>query len=253
VVLGAAVLVVALVVEIAALPVATRLVGDALERCLPFDDVEVETIDRPVLPRLLVGRARGVELEATGLRFDEIRVERARLALPEVGLPWALRPPPEAEATLELELSERDVQDFLAEQAPFGLEPVVELTPGIAAIGVEPLPVRVRLSVEVRDGVLRVSPVGEVPSWFGRLGLDLAPEIPEGVELDRLDVRQDALLAVLRVEVVPGIDGTSDCTGPLAAGGPGEGLAAGGPGEGLAAGGPGQGPAVGGEWEGSRG
>jgi hypothetical protein len=233
--LGAAVLVVVLVVEIAALPVATRLVGSALGRCLPFDDVEVETIDRPVLPRLLVGRARGVELEATGLRLDGIRAERARLALPEVGLPWALRPPPQAEAILELELSERDVQDFLAEQAPFGLEPVVDLTPGVAAIGVEPLPARVRLSVEVRDGVLRVSPLGEVPRWFERLGLDLAFELPEEVGLDRLDLRQDALLAVLRVEVVPGIDGSSECTGPLAVGGPEEQLAAAG------------------EWEGSRG
>lgn len=213
--LAALVAVVAVVVELAALPIATRLVGGALERCLAIDDLEVETIDRPVLPRLLVGRARGVELTATGLHLDEIRVERARLELPEVGLPWAIRPPPGDEATLELELSERDLQEFLGERTPFGLEPVVELTPGVATLGIEPLPAGVRVEVEVRDRVLRVTPAGDVPDWFGALGLDLDLELPDDVELDRLDLRQDALLATLRVEVVPGIDGSEGCSGPL--------------------------------------
>jgi hypothetical protein len=213
--IAALVVVVAVVVELAALPVATRLVGGALERCLPFDELEVEAIDRPVSPRLLLGRARGVELEATGLRFDEIRVERARLELPEVGLPWAIRPPPPAESTLELELSETDLQEFLAEQAPFGLQPVLELAPGVATLGIEPVPVRVRLEVEVRDGVLRVAPVGDVPDWFEALGLDGRFELPDDLDLDRLEVQQDALSATLRVEVVPGIDGTSGCPGPL--------------------------------------
>lgn len=213
--LAAFVVVIAVIVELAALPVATRVVGSALERCLPFDELEVETIDRPVLPRLLLGRARGVELQASGLQLDEIRVERARLELPEVGLPWALRPPPVAEATLELELAEADLQAYLAERAPFGLEPAVELTPGVATLGIEPFPVRVRLAIEVRDRVLRVTPVEETPDWFDRLGMDLSFELPDDLELDQLEIGQGALMATLRVEVVPGIDGSSGCSGPL--------------------------------------
>jgi hypothetical protein len=217
--LAALVVVVAVVVELAALPIATRLVGDALERCVAFDELEVEAIDRPVSPRLLVGRARGVELTATGLRLDEIRVERARLELPEIGLPWAFRPPPPTEATVEVELSEPDLQAFLAERTPFGLEPIVELTPGVAALGIEPLPARVRVEVEVRERVLRVTPLAEVPDWFGSLGLDLDLELPDDVELDRVDLRRDALLATLRVEVVAGTDGSAGCPGPLGDGG----------------------------------
>jgi len=213
--LAAFVVVTAVIVELAALPVATRVVGSALERCLPFDELEVETIDRPVLPRLLLGRARGVELQATGLQLDEIRVERARMELPEVGLPWAIRPPPVSEATLELELSASDLQAFLAEQAPFGLEPVVELTPGVARLGIESFPVQVRLAIEVRDRVLRVTPVEEAPGWFGRLGLDLSYELPDDLDLDQLEIGQDALMATLRVEVVAGIDGSPGCSGPL--------------------------------------
>lgn len=219
VVVGALLVMIVVVVELAALPVATRVVGGALGRCLTFDELEVRSIDRPVLPHLVLGRAREVDLEVTGLRFDELRVERARLELPEVALPWALRAPPEAEARLELELTETDLQDFLAEQARFGLRPVVELMPGIVAIGVEPVPAQVRLEVVVRDGVLDLSPVAEVPAWlarqFARSGLDLSLEIPDGVGLERLDVRQDRVSAVLRVDVVPGIDGSSGCTGPL--------------------------------------
>jgi len=156
-----------------------------------------------------------VELTATGLRFDEIRVERARVELPEVGLSWAIRPPPRDQATLGLDLSERDLQEYVAGKTPFGLEPVVELTPGVAALGVEALPARVRVEVEVRDRVLRVTPAGEVPDWFGALGLDLDLELPDDVELDRVELRQDALSATLRVEVVPGIDGAEGCSGPL--------------------------------------
>jgi hypothetical protein len=214
------VLVVAVTVEVAALPVATRVVGDALGRCLAFDELEVESVGRPVLPRLLVGRARDVEVEVSGVQSDEIRIERARLQLPVLALPWALRPPPASEATLHLEVSEPDLQAFLAGRAPFGLQPAIELTPGIVAVGVEPLPARVRLEVEVRDGMLRLAPVGEVPAWFELLGIDLSFEIPDEIGLDRLDVRQDALSATLRVEVVPGIDGSSGCEGPLADGGP---------------------------------
>lgn len=217
--LTAAVLVVlAVAVELAALPVATRAVGGALARCLPFDDVEVTSVARPVLPRLLLGRARDVELEATGLRFDTIRVERARIELPVAALPWAIRPPPPQEAVLELELSESDLQDVLAEQAPFGLRPVVELTPGEIALRIDPLPARVRVRLAVVDGVVRVEPVGAAPAWFDGLGLELTYDLPDDVGVDQLDVRQASLLAVLRAEVVPGVDGSAGCAGPLGSG-----------------------------------
>lgn len=215
VIAGGLVLVLAVVVELAAVPVATRAVGAALGRCLAFDEVQVDRIGRPALPRLLLGRARDVELEASGLRLEPIRVERARLTLPEVALPWASRPPPPAEATLEVALTEADVQDYLADQAPLGLRPVVEFSPGVAALGLEPAPARVRLEAEVRDGVVRMAPAGSTPSWFDALGLDLGFEFPDDVALDQLTFRDGALVAMVRVDVVAGVDGSTDCPGPL--------------------------------------
>lgn len=212
---GGLLLALVLVVELAALPVAGRVLGAALGRCLPYDEVEVESIARPLTPRLLVGRARDVELTATGLRLGAIRVEQARLLLPEVALPWAVGEPPAARATLELRLREADVEAFLLDRAPLGLRPVVELSPGVASFGVEPLPARVPLAVDVTRGRLQIRPVGDAPGWFERLGLDLSYQLPDDVGLDHLEVRWDAVFAVIRVDAVAGIDGSGGCEGPL--------------------------------------
>jgi hypothetical protein len=213
----AGVLVLALALEAAAVPVAERLVARAMGRCLTFEAVAIEAVRRPVLPRLVVGRARDVQLTATGIELDGLRVEDARIRSAQVLLPWApfppAAPPP---AALDLTATERDLGTWLSARAPLGLTPVLELTPGVAAIGVEPLPTRVRVEVEVRDRVLRVAPVGRVPAWFASLGLDLAFELPDDVRLDHLVVEQGQLAATLAVDAVAGIDGSRDCAGPLA-------------------------------------
>jgi hypothetical protein len=212
----ATVLVLALAVEVVAVPVAQRLVARAMGRCLTFESVAIEAVRRPVLPRLLVGRARDVELVATGIELDGLRVERARIHSPQVVLPWAPFPPAEPPpAELELTATERDLGAWLEARAPLGLAPVVELTPGVAAVGVRALPARVRMEVAVRDRILRVAPVGRVPAWFTSLGLDLSFELPDDVRLDHLVVEEGRLAATLAVDAVAGVDGSRGCTGPL--------------------------------------
>jgi hypothetical protein len=210
-------LVLALAVEAMAVPVAQRLVARAMGRCLAFETVAIEAVRRPVLPRLLVGRARDVELVTTGIELDGLRVERARIRSPQVVLPWAPFPPADPPpAELELTATERDLGAWLEARAPLGLTPVVELTAGVAAVGVRALPARVRLEVAVRDRVLRVAPVGRVPAWFTALGLDLTVELPDDVRLDHLVVEEGRLAATLAVDAVAGVDGSRGCTGPLA-------------------------------------
>jgi hypothetical protein len=218
-IVGGLLLVAVVVVELVALPVATRLVGDAVDRCLSFEDLEVTAIDRPVTPRLLLGRARDVEVETSGLRYEGLRIERARLDLPEVRLPWGPGAPPPSEATLALEISESDLQEYLIDRAPLGLEPSLELTPGLIGLSVPPVPVQIQLEPEVRDGVLRLSPAGTVPAWFDALGLALAFDIPEDVEIERLEIEPQRLLALVRVTEIPGVVGSSDCADTLGAGG----------------------------------
>ena len=211
------VLVLALAVEAAAVPVAERLVARAMGRCLTFEAVTIDAVRRPVLPRLLTGRARDVEFVATGIELEGLRVERARIRSAQVILPWAPFPPADPPpAVLEVTATERDLEAWLQAQAPLGLAPVVELTPGVAAVGVSALPARVRVEVAVRDRVLRVAPVGRVPAWFASLGLDLAFDLPDDVRLDPLVVEAGQLAATLAVDAVAGVDGSRGCAGPLA-------------------------------------
>jgi hypothetical protein len=203
--------------EVAAVPIAERLVTRAMERCVVVESVAIASTRRPVLPRLVVGRARDVELVATGIELEGLRVERARIRSGQVVLPWAPFPPaapPPAE--LELTVTEQDLATWLEARAPLGMSPVLELTPGVAAVGVAPLPARVRLEVAVRDRIVRVAPVGRVPAWFARLGLDLAFELPDDVRLDDLVVEQGRVAATLAVDAVAGVDGSGGCAGPLA-------------------------------------
>lgn len=213
----ASVLVLALVAEAAAVPIAQRQVARAMGRCLTFESVTIDAVRRPIVPRLLVGRARDVELVATGIELEGLRVEHARIRSAQVLLPWAPFPPADPPpAALELTATERDLQAWLQARAPLGLTPLVELTPGVAAVGVAALPTRVRVEVAVRDRVLRVAPVGRVPAWFASLGLDLTFELPDDVALEDLVVEEGRLAVTLAVDALAGVDGSEDCAGPLA-------------------------------------
>jgi hypothetical protein len=211
---AALLLVLAVVAELAALPVASRMVSDALARCVPHEGAVVEEVRRPAVPRLLVGRARDVELVVSGGRFQDLRVEEAQVHLPEVVLPWAPRQPEVLPpATMVLTTTEADLAAWLAERAPLGIAPAIELSPGVAALGIEGLPARIRLEAEVRDGTLRLAPAGRVPAWFASIGLDLEIDLPEDVRVASLAIGDGELATTVEVAVVPGLGADDDCEG----------------------------------------
>lgn len=197
-----------------------RVAGDqirrALERCAPVEDVEVRAIARPILPRLVAGRARDVEVVIGGLQVGDLRVEQTRVRIEQVLLPWApgRSADDDGQAEVALVLREADLQAALAETARFGVTPVVELGAGQLAIGITALPARVEVGLEVRDGVARLRPGAPVPTWFRSLGLDLQVPLPDDVELEEVRIEPRRLEARVVVTGAPGLDGTGDC-GPL--------------------------------------
>lgn len=211
---AALVLALGLLVEIAAVPVAERVLGSALGRCLPYERVEIASVARPVTPRLLVGRARDVEVEVTGLEVQGLRLDQARLQLPVALAPYAPLAPEPPEATLEITLRDTDVEDYLATQVPFGLQPTVRFRPGQLRVGVAA--VEVTAAVRVEDGVLTLAPGGLPPAWWSRLGLEAEVTLPEDLRVDRVELRSGEATATVRVDVVAGIDGSPGCEGPLA-------------------------------------
>jgi hypothetical protein len=182
------VVVVLLVAEVAAVPIAER----QLERTVR-DQVEVETVElvgvaRPVAPRLLVGRARDVEVVATGVRVGELRVAHVRVDAARVVLAWAPLQDAAADAVVSFEATEADLEQALVATGPGWWEPDLQLTSDGARLGDRRLGVSVPLRIEVTDASVRISPDAGRPTWWETLGLVEEIGVPDGVRVTDLRV-----------------------------------------------------------------
>ena len=210
-----------LAVELAAVPVATRAVGRALGRCLPYEQLEITAVGRPVTPGLLVGRVGDVDIDIGGVQVGELRVDRARIEVDRAVLPWAVGDPEPGDARVLASVLEADLEALLAVVAPLGLRPDLQLRPGSARIEVPPVPIGVEFDVTVQDGQVVIAPIAGLPSLWERLGLVERFDVPPGVQVDRIEVVAGELLVDLRVDLrverLPGVDGTGECDVPFAA------------------------------------
>lgn len=215
----AGVLVVVLVaLELAAVPLATRVIGAVLGRCVAYDHLEVTSVARPVVPWLLVGRARDVELRATDVVAGDLRIADAHLTLREAVLPWALGDPEPATAGLTLRVEEAAVERALRSLTPPGFPVEVELRPDVATLGSPVVPLALDLEVEVDpDGTVRLRPVrgGEL---LERLGLARRFPPGEDARVTALRIGAGEVTGSLDLDVVPGVGGGEGCQVPLAAG-----------------------------------
>jgi hypothetical protein len=218
---GAGVLVAVLILtELLAVPVATRVVGDALGRCVVHRSLTIEEIGRPVVPRLLLGRARDVVLRVEDAELEGVRVAEAVIEVPRVVLPWAPGDPPPSPASVHLRIEEDAVAERLAELAPLGFRPSVELEDGVARVGIPTLRLEAAVTLSVgTDGTILVEPGAGPTGWWERLGLSRQIRLPNDVRVDAVAIADAALTATLRLEELPGGDGEG-CDEPIAADGP---------------------------------
>ncbi|WP_052664437.1 LmeA family phospholipid-binding protein [Nitriliruptor alkaliphilus] len=216
-----------LVLELAAIPVATRIIGSVVSRCVAYDHLEVTSVARPVVPRLLVGRARDVELHATGVVAGDLRLADARLTMQQAYLPWAVGAPDVARADLDLRVDEADLERILRSVVPLGVPVEVELRPDVATLGSSVVPVTLDVEVEVGgDGTVRLRPVrgGEL---LERLGIGHSFPPGETARVTDLSIEEGALHGALALDVVPGVGTGGGCQEPLGLGAGRAGLAGG--------------------------
>lgn len=216
-VVAVAVGLVLMVLELAAVPIATRVLGAVVGRCLAYDSLEVTAVDRPVLPSLLLGRARDVELHATGVVAGELRIADARLRLPAAVLPWAVGDPEPGVGGLRLRIDEPDLEHALEAALPLRVPLELELQPGVATIGSPLVPLTLDLEVELdTDGTVRLRPVagGEL---LDRLGIARSFPPGDAARVTALDIGDGQVRGALDVAVVPGIGGEG-CERPRPAG-----------------------------------
>ena len=211
---GLAALLIAL--ELAAVPIASRVLSDAAARCVRHDSLQVTAVDRPVLPRLALGRATGVELAATGLRVGELRVDRAELTVPEVTLPWAPGAAEVLEAELSATVTEADVTALLRSFSPVPLPVMVRLEDDLAQLGARGVPLSVDLRLLVTpDGQVELAPVAGEMELLERLGLQLTLDPGEQVAITDLTLADGELAGRADLEVVPGLSDGEGCEEPL--------------------------------------
>lgn len=207
------------VVEVVAPRVAERALHRALAPCVVAEEVEITELARPVVPQLLVGRARDVEVVATGVQAGELRIDRVRVALPAVPLPWGVGadddvPPAEVEAQVTV----GDARARLEAIAPPGLEPTLGFEDGQVVIGTPRLGLDARFVPVIESDRVSLVPAVGPPSWWTSLGLALAVDLPAGVGVDRIDVEAGRVRIAGSVDLasVGGGSGGS-CEEPIAA------------------------------------
>lgn len=202
--------------ELVAVPVASRLLSDAAARCVRHDSFAVTEVDRPVVPRLLIGRARGVEAEASGVQVGELRIDRVAVALPEVTLPWAPGEPQVLRGEVRAALTEDDLTAFVRSLTPVPLPVSVELDDDVARIGAAGVPLTVDLTLTVAaDGTVQLSPVAGDVDLLEQLGLRLTLDPGEQVDITELQAAAGQLEGVADLSVVPGLSDGTTCDEPL--------------------------------------
>jgi hypothetical protein len=205
-----------LVLEVLAVPLATRAVGSALSRCIEHRSLRIEQVARPVVPRLLLGRARDVILRVEDAELEGLRVAEAVVEVPRAVLPWALGDPDPSAATVHLRVDEADVADRLRDLTPLGVRPDVDLHDEVARVGLPGLGLELALTLDVRDdGMLVLQPRDGPSRLWERLGLAREIELPAGVRVDDVSLHEQALTATLQLDELPGVDGEG-CEDPAA-------------------------------------
>lgn len=195
-----AVAVVLLVAELAVGTVAGRsLETEFAEAGFEAAGVELTEVGRPAVFGLVLGRLRDVEVVATDVTAGSLRMEWLTVTAEELDLGWGpglVDPEP---ATVRIRVTQEDLRAAIAARLPLDIQPVLELAPGTATLGVEPIPVRLEVEAEVVDGVLRIAPAARLPAWFASVGLDIEVPLPPELSIESMRIEDGAAVAEFRV------------------------------------------------------
>lgn len=184
-VLAAAFVIGVIVLEVLALPLATRSTRAAVERCAPVDAVAVTAIDRPATLGFARGELRDVTVRVDGLQLGALEVQAVDAHLPRVDLGHGTRPP-DTTVTAEVTVTAAALTDYLVAAGPGFATPRLEVTPEGLRVGDGRVPFALELTPQVVDGDIRLVPTAGDPWLWSSLGLELDVAVPEPIEVRTL-------------------------------------------------------------------
>jgi hypothetical protein len=205
--------------ELLAVPLATRMIDRALRPCVAYDELELTDVSRPVLPGLVLGRARDVELRASGVVIDDLRIDRVELRVPDAVLPWAAGAGDEPVAgDVRLRLLERDVERALRAALPVAVPVGVSLERDLVRLSAPLVPVTLDLRLEVdADGTVRLLP-SQGGGLLERFGLAPSFRSPATTQVTEIVVDRGEVAGAVALDDVPGLGGGDGCDEPISFG-----------------------------------
>jgi len=172
-------------VEVAAVPATERVVAQSVRATTDADDIVVRSVARPAIFDVVRGRVTDVRIEIVGLAVGQLRVDQVHIEVPEIAGLFST-PGIEGPIAFDVEVTDTDVGSWLRAVAPAVARPTVRFAQGQVIVSDERVPFDVRVSVDVVDGAIHLTPgAGDrrLWNWLG-LGLDLP--LPSGLQIDDL-------------------------------------------------------------------
>lgn len=209
-VLAAAFVIGVIVLEVLALPLATRSTRAAVERCAPVAEVEVTTLRRPASLGVARGEVRDLEVRVEGLQLGALEVQAVDARLPQVDLGWGGRRP-DTTVTAEVTVTAAALTDYLVAAGPDLADPRLEVTSAGLRVGDTRVPFALELTPQVVDGDIRLVPTAGDPWLWSSLGLELDVAVPDPIEVRTLTTEDGQVHLTVRATVATGGDGRFAC------------------------------------------
>lgn len=186
-IVGASLVLVAVAaVEVAAVPATERVVAQAVRATTDADDIVVRSVARPAIFDVVRGRVTDVKIDIVGLAAGRLRVDSVRIEVPEVTGMFS-SPGIEGPITFDVELTDADVGAWLRAVAPEFARPTLRFADGDVIVSDERVPFDVRVSIDIADGVIQLTPgAGDRRLWEW-LGLGVELPLPDALQIE--DVR----------------------------------------------------------------
>lgn len=214
--LAAAFVIGIIVLEVLALPLATRATRAAVEHCVPVDAVEVTALRRPATIGFARGELHDLKIRVVGVQLGALEVQTVDAHLGRLDLGDGARGAATT-VTAEVTVTEAALTDYLVAVGPELAAPRLQLTPDGVRVGDTRVPFTVELAPRLVDGGIRLVPTSGDPWVWTSLGLELDVAVPDRIEVQTLTIHDGSVELTARVTVGRGGDGSYACPGPLGA------------------------------------
>ncbi|MEX0869630.1 MAG: LmeA family phospholipid-binding protein [Nitriliruptoraceae bacterium] len=199
-------LVVAALIEVAAVPVTTRLVRARVDEAV-VGELAVTGVRRPAVADVVTGRLRDVDVEVVDMDAGGLPLASVEARVDQLAFVGA--DPFHVDATVTV--TSAGATAYLADRAPAGARPTATITADAIRISDERVPFELAMRVDADAGNVRLQPsTGDDRLWEA-LGLGLTFAVPACVTIDDVVLGDGEAIVAVAATLVIADDGSVGC------------------------------------------